>query len=162
MQNLDSQKALTALQKVFGVTVTSVVTFLTGLIMSAVLSSQKLAEHIKTAIVEYHDALPAPTTPTISDGDRQLIVDEAIARATEVASSGTMAAIGQQLTAALADPTTVKQLVTAIVGNPEALNVLQTVIYKASETSEKVKGSAKDRLSSLDEFAGKDDSNEKR
>lgn len=158
MQNLDSQKALTALQKVFGVVAaTSVVTFLTNLIMSAVLSSQKLAEHIKTAVEEFHNALPAPTAPAMSFEEKTAIITEAIIKATEAASSGTTAAIGQQLTAALADPTTVKQLVTAIVGNPETLDVLQTAICKASETSEKVRGSAKSRLSSLNAFASKEE-----
>lgn len=137
------QRALTALQKAFGVTVTDVVTYLTSLIMSAVLSSQKLAEHIKSAIVEYHDALPAPTAPAMTFEEKNAIITEAMTKASESASSGTTAAIGQQLTAMLTDPDRMSQILKVVLSNPvqlanalanneEACATLQKANYRAS------------------------------
>lgn len=97
------QRAFTALQKAFGVTVTDIVTYLTTLIAKAVLESQKLAEHISTAIEERISALPAPVAvPDMTDEEQreatkqlvseivsttlagqQEIIDEAVAKATK-------------------------------------------------------------------------------
>jgi len=155
------ERAFTALLKAFGVTVADIVTFLTALITKAVLESQKLAELIEAAIDRRISALPAPVIPEMTEAEeqeveqriaeianttlaeaRQSIVDEATAKAIEAARSGTTAAIGQQLTASLADPVQLRQLVTGIINDPEAMDVLQRAIHEASE---RVKGSIKDR-----------------